>query len=184
MTRMIALLRGINVGAGNRIRMDALRLLFEQAGFSGVATYIQSGNVLFSTDAPERSVPDTIQRILLEGAEIKTTVVLRSAEELAAIVSNCPFSSAEIEVAQRDNTEGESFYVYLLPQAPDPETLQVLDALPQESDRFVIVGRDVYLLLRQRIRNSKLAIKLQKLFPEATARNWNTINQLHQLSQS
>ena len=75
MTRMIALLRGINVGAGNRIRMDALRLLFEQAGFSGVVTYIQSGNVLFSTDAPERSVQDTIQRILLEGAEIKTTVV-------------------------------------------------------------------------------------------------------------
>ena len=70
MTRMIALLRGINVGAGNRIRMDALRLLFEQAGFSGVVTYIQSGNVLFSTDAPERSVQDTIQRILLEGAEI------------------------------------------------------------------------------------------------------------------
>lgn len=183
MTRMIALLRGINVGAGNRIRMDALRRLFEEAGFSGVETYIQSGNVLFSTDSPEGEVRDTIIRILLESAGIKTTVVLRNAEELAAILSNCPFSNEEIEVAQRDNAEGESFYVYLLPQAPAPETLQKLAALPQESDRFFVVGRDVYLLLRQSVRNSKLAIKLQKLFPEATARNWNTMNQLHLLSK-
>ena len=164
--------------------MDALRRLFEDVGFSGVETYIQSGNVLFSTDEPETSVRDTISRILLEGAEIKTTAVLRSAEELAAILSNCPFSSEEIEAAQRDNAEGESFYVYLLPQAPAPETLQKLASLPQESDRFAIVGRDVYLLLRQSVRNSKHAIKLQKLFPEATARNWNTINQLHLLSKS
>ena len=184
MTRMFALLRGINVGAGNRIRMDALRCLFEDAGFSGVETYIQSGNVLFSTDAPEASLRDTISRILLEGAQIKTTAVLRSSYELAAILSNCPFSSEEIEAAQRDNAEGESFYVYLLPQAPAPEILRQLADLPQESDRFAIVGRDVYLLLRQSIRNSKLAIRLQKLFPEATARNWNTMNQLHQLSNS
>ena len=184
MTRMIALVRGINVGAGTRIRMDALRRLFEDAGFTGVETYIQSGNVLFSTDAPESSVRDTISRILLEGAQIKTTAVLRSAEELAAILSNCPFSSEEIEAAQRDNTEGESFYIYLLPQAPTPEMLQKLAALPQESDRFTLVGRDVYLLLRQSVRNSKLAIKIQKVFPEATARNWNTIRQLHQLSNS
>ena len=184
MTRMIAPLRGINVGAGNRIRMDALRRLFEDAGFSGVETYIQSGNVLFSTDEPETSVRDTISRILLEGAEIKTTAVLRSAEELDAILTNCPFSSEEIEAAQRDNTEGESFYVYLLPQAPAPETLQKLASLPQESDRFAIVDRDVYLLLRQSVRNSKLALKLQKLLPEATARNWNTIRQLHRLSNS
>ena len=184
MTRMIAPLRGINVGAGNRIRMDALRRLFEDAGFSGVETYIQSGNVLFSTDTPEDEVRDTISRILLEGAEIKTTAVLRSAEELAATLSNCPFSSEEIEAAQRDNAEGESFYVYLLPQAPAPETLQKLASLPQESDRFAIVDRDVYLLLRQSVRNSKLALKLQKLLPEATARNWNTIRQLHRLSNS
>ena len=184
MTRMIALLRGINVGAGTRIRMDALRRLFEEPGFSGVETYIQSGNVLFTTDAPEDDVRDTIVRILLEGAGIKTTAVLRSAEELTATLSNCPFSSEEIEAAQRDNAEGESFYVYLLPQAPAPETLQKLAALPQESDRFFVVGRDVYLLLRQSVRNSKLALKLQKLLPEATARNWNTIRQLHRLSNS
>ena len=182
MTRMIALLRGINVGTGNRIRMDALRKLFQEAGFSGVETYIQSGNVLFSTDAPEVAVRDTIVRVLLEGAQIKTTVAWRSAEALAAIVLNCPFSNEEIASAQHDNVEGESFYVYLLPQAPAPETLPTLASLPQGPDRFVIIGRDVYLLLRQSVRNSKLAIKLQKTFPEATARNWNTITQLYQHS--
>ena len=183
MTRYIALLRGINVGAGNRIRMEALRRLFEEHGFSGVEAYIQSGNVLFSYDRTEVEISDVIVRLLLEGAQIKTTVVLRNSLELHSLVSACPFSAEEIDTAQRENTEGESFYVALLPQAPAESVVAKLNEIPADGDRFVIVGRDVYVLLRRSIRNSKLAVKLQKLLPEATLRNWNTITKLNELAK-
>jgi uncharacterized protein (DUF1697 family) len=48
---------------------------------------------------------------------------------------------------------------------------------------FVVLGRDIYLLLSQSIRTSKLAIRLQKLFPDMTVRNWNTITKLNELAQ-
>ena len=183
MTRYIALLRGVNVGAGNRIRMEDLRRLFEENGFSGVETFIQSGNVLFSSDLAESETSEAIVRLLLEGAQIKTTVVLRSFAELRSLVSACPFSAEEIDLAQRENAEGESFYVALLPQAPDASAIAKLGEIPADGDRFAVVGRDVYVLLRRSIRNSKLAIKLQKLLPEATVRNWNTITKLNELAK-
>ena len=183
MTRYIALLRGINIGTGNRIRMEELRRLFEEHGFSGVETYIQSGNVLFSSDRTEDEISDVIVRLVLERAQIKTTVVLRNSLELHSLVSACPFSAEEIDTAQRENTEGESFHVALLSHAPAESVVAKLNEIPVDGDRFVIVGRDVYVLLRRSIRNSKLAIKLQKLLPEATLRNWNTITKLNDLAK-
>ena len=182
MTRYIAFLRGINVGAGNRIRMEDLRRLFEENGFSDVETYIQSGNVLFSSNFGESETSETIVRLLLECAKIKTTVVLRSFAELHALVSACPFSAEEIDLAQRENNEGESFHVALLPQSPAESVVAKLAEIPAEGDRFAVIGRDVYVLLRRSIRTSKLAIKLQKLLPEATVRNWNTITKLNELA--
>jgi len=179
----IALLRGINVGTSGRIRMDALRKLLEDAGFSRVSTYIQSGNVLFSSDLSEAAAKDALERALKDGANITTVAVLRSAEELAAIIAQCPFSAEEIVRAQEANQEGESFHVFLLPQEPSEDTLKKLADLPAQNDRYLLSGRTVYLLLRQSIRNSKLALRLQRVFPDLTARNWNTIVQLSELAR-
>ncbi len=183
-TRYVALLRGINIGAANRIRMDALRRLFEGAGFSGVETYIQSGNVLFDASEAEDEARRKIEYALTDGADIHTTAVLRTAQELNAIVSGSPFSADEIERAQRANTDGESFYVCLLPEPVSNAALAALAAVPPEGDRFEIVGRDIYLLLVRSIRLSKLAIRLQKLLPGVTVRNWNTISKLSELANT
>ncbi|MEZ4509821.1 MAG: DUF1697 domain-containing protein [Eubacteriales bacterium] len=72
------MLRGINVGKNGRIRMDALKQLLEQAGFSHVVTYIQSGNVLFDSDLAESNSKETIERALQDGANISSTTVLRT----------------------------------------------------------------------------------------------------------
>ena len=181
--RYLALLRGINVGTSGRIRMDALKRLLEEAGFCDVETYIQSGNVLLSSSDSEAAVRETIERVMKDGAAITTTAVLRTVPELEAIIRNCPFSEAEIAKAQAKNTEGESFYVYLLPQEPDAQTLVKLSAIEAQDDTFAVLGRDIYLLLGQSIRISKLAIRLQKLFPDMTVRNWNTITKLNELAQ-
>ena len=176
--RYLALLRGINVGTSGRIRMDALKRLLEDAGFREVATYIQSGNVLFRSDLAEDAARATIERALKEGASIPTTAVVRTAEELAQIIRSCPFSAPEIAQAEALNTEGESLYVCLLPKAPDAKVLDTLSAIELGNDAYVVRGREVYLLLSQSIRNSKLAIRLQKLIPDMTVRNWNTMAQL------
>lgn len=181
MTRYLALLRGINVGTANRIRMDALKRLFEEAGFVRVETYIQSGNVLFSSGMPEEETRGAIEGALLTGAQIKTRAVLRSANELHLLVERCPFSVSEMEDAQRMNAETESCYVCLLPHAPSADALAKLSAVAQGSDRYAVIGRDVYLLLTQSIRTSKLALRLQSILPDATVRNWNTMTKLSEM---
>lgn len=182
MYRYVALLRGINVGASGRIRMDALKHLLEDAGFSRVVTYIQSGNVLFDSALSEEDAKETIERVLKDSSNITTTAVLRNTEEFFGIIRNCPFSQAEIDEAQSVNKEGESFYVCLLPHAPSEHVLNQLTSAPSQEDRYLVSGRTIYLLLKQSIRISKLALRLQKLFPDMTARNWNTMIKLGDLA--
>ncbi len=179
----VALLRGINVGTTGRIRMDTLKQLMENAGFKRVSTYIQSGNLLFDSQLPEQDAKETIERALKEGAAITTTAVLRSVAEFSDIIEQCPFSSEELESAALANTEGESFYVCLPPQQPAQDALKKLEDLPAQDDRFVVSGRTIYLLLRQSIRVSKLAIRLQRLFPQMTVRNWSTMMKLNELAK-
>jgi uncharacterized protein (DUF1697 family) len=182
-TRYLALLRGINVGASGRIRMDALKRLMEDAGFLDVETYIQSGNVLFSSNLSEENTRETIQRALKEGADIMTTTILRTMQELDELIRRCPFSTDEIAKAQTANTEGESFYVCLLPEESDAQSLSKLTIVELGNDLCVFSGRNIYLLLSQSIRTSKFVIRLQKLFPDMTVRNWNTMTKLHELAQ-
>src|SRR5688572_14340509 len=97
MTRYVALLRGINVGGKNIIKMTELKACFEAQGLRDVATYIQSGNVLFS--APARGADALCRRVettLAKTFAYRASVLLRSREELAAIVQRAPrgFGSA------------------------------------------------------------------------------------------
>ena len=135
MMRYVALLRGINVGAVNRIRMDELKRVFANAGFTDVETYIQSGNVVFSSDLPEEDAREKIRLALENDAGIHTVVVLRSADELAEIRRQIPFSSEEIAAAQAANTEGESFHVCLLPAPPAAAALASLASVPLDGRR-------------------------------------------------
>ncbi len=181
MTRYIALLRGINIGKSGRIRMDALKQVFESVGFSNVETYIQSGNVMFDSTLPEKAVRETIEHAMREIAQINTIAVLRTEAELSRLIERCPFSAEEQEEAQRINPESVSLYVCLLPQPPLQEVHDKLYTAPQNGDSFSIIGRDIYLLLQQSLRQSKLAIRVQKAFPDATVRNWNTLSKLNGL---
>ena len=180
--RYIALLRGINVGTSGRIRMDALKRLLEEAGLSSVSTYIQSGNVLFDAALSEAEAGEAIERALKDGAGIVTTAVVRTASEFQAIIARTPFSAEEIAAAQAQNVEGESFHACLLPAKPSAQDIEKLNAIAPSSDIYCIDDRTIYLLLRQSIRVSKLAQRVQKIFPNMTVRNWNTMRTLSELS--
>ena len=91
MNLYVALLRGINVGGSNLIRMAALKACFEAEGFREVATYIQSGNVLFTASrANQQTLTDQIEKALSRTFAYQSRVVVRSFEQMKATVEKAP----------------------------------------------------------------------------------------------
>lgn len=182
MTTYIALLRGINVGGKNKIKMADLKRSFESLRLNQVQTYIQSGNVLFVSEESEAVLRLLIERKIEEDFGFPVPVILRTASELERIYRNCPFSEEAIAEAEA-SSEGECLYVALLLEAPTQEGIERLSAFKTEHEEFQMKGMEVYLLFRQSIRNSKLANQLPKLGVPATVRNWKTISKLTALAE-
>jgi uncharacterized protein (DUF1697 family) len=177
MTIYIALLRGINVGGKNMIKMAGLKQMFEAMGLSRVQTYIQSGNVLFESNEDEKPLRKRIEHEIETVFGFTVSVILRTSEELNRIVANCPFSKEAVSEAEA-SAVGESLYVSLLLEEPSQEAIERLGNFRSENDQFLMDGREVYLLFRHSIRKSKLVNNLQKLDVPSTIRNWKTINEL------
>jgi uncharacterized protein (DUF1697 family) len=88
--RYVALLRGINVGGRNKVAMADLRATFEEGGFEAVSTYIQSGNVLFRSEAPAKSLEERIEGMLERRFGVPLVVVVRSHDQLRKVVTKAP----------------------------------------------------------------------------------------------
>lgn len=173
MTTYVALLRAVNVGGRNKIKMAELKRLFEEMGFGQVQTYIQSGNVLFTAAEEEQSLRRRVEGAIEATFGFPVTVVLRTAAELQQLLVACPFASDALG-------EGESLYVSLLADVPAQLGLDRLLAYSSEIDQCQVVGREVYLFYRQSILDSKLANAFleQRLGVRSTVRNWRTIGTL------
>ena len=100
MPRLIAFLRAINVG-GHTVKMDYLRQLFESMGFTGIETFIASGNVIFTSQAADN--PANLERAIESGLRLalgyEVATFIRTEAELAAIAAYSPFEPAAIEAA-------------------------------------------------------------------------------------
>jgi len=179
----IALLRGINVGGKNIIKMQELKQVFEAMEFCDVQTYIQSGNVLFASNEERQLLLKKIEDGIKIAFGFPVNVVLRTAAELELIILNCPFSQKEILEAEAWS-EVESLYVCLLTQIPLPEKINKLDMYRNDSDDYRILGRGLYLLLHNGMGKSKLANNLNKLEVPATVRNWKTMNKLAAMAKA
>jgi uncharacterized protein (DUF1697 family) len=179
MTTYIALLRAVNMGGRNMIKMAELKRVFEALGFGRVQTYIQSGNVLFTTEEAEQPLRQSIEREIKAAFGFPVTTVLRTTAELRQLIGNCPFAEDTLR-------EGESLYVSLLAEAPSPEGIERLLAYDSETDECRILCREVFVLYRQPMPDSKLQNTFleQKLGVRATARNWRTINTLADMAQA
>ncbi|MCS7462391.1 DUF1697 domain-containing protein [Paenibacillus doosanensis] len=173
----IALLRGINVGGKNKVKMADLRTILEEMGLGRVQTYIQSGNVLFEADEEEGPLRQRLERELEARLGFAVAVVVRTLDEWKKVAAGCPFSDEEIAEAEAAS-DAESLYVAFMPEAPLPEKAERLSEYRTDNDKYRIDGRDVYLLFRYSVRDSKLAINLHKLDVPVTVRNWKTVNKL------
>jgi uncharacterized protein (DUF1697 family) len=181
MTTFIALLKGINVGGKNIIKMSDLKKAFESLGYTDVQTYIQSGNIIFKSNDNEDTLNSAITQMIEEAFGLSIAVILRDAKEMEQIINNCPFTDEEIKEAE-SLAKVECLYVAFLPMKPLQKKVEQLNAYCTESDRFAVVGRDVYLLFHHSIRDSKLANNLKKLDLPSTVRNWNTVNKLAEMT--
>lgn len=170
-TIYIALLRGINVGGHKLIKMADLRQQLEMRGLEKVQTYIQSGNVLFESEEGAEQLSQQIEEQIRNAFHFSVPVILRTSTELYRIIENCPFSVDKL-------LEGESIHLSVLAELPSEEAINDLLKFQCDVDEFQIKGKEIYLYFRQSIRNSKLAVHLQKLGVRSTLRNWKTINKL------
>lgn len=173
----VALLRGINVGGHNKIKMADLMEALIPLGLQNIRTYIQSGNILFESTELEEVLQKQIHETIQMNFDITSTVIIRTAEELQHIVNNCPFSQQDIAEASA-TAVGESLHVAFLPAAPTEENREKYLSYENDQERCVIIGREVYLLFYKSIRNAKLSQQLPKLEMPATVRNWKTIMKL------
>lgn len=177
MTTYVALLRAINVGGARKIKMTDLRAMFAAMGYRDAQTYIQSGNVVFQAEEDEQPLRQRIERQIEASFGFPVTVALRASDEMALLTAQSPYPPDAL-------AGGESLYVALLTEAPSPEGAERLLASETAPDEFRLIGREVYLLYRRSMRDTRLtnALLEKKLGVAATSRNWRTITTLAAMS--
>ncbi|MDE3129948.1 MAG: DUF1697 domain-containing protein [Acidobacteriota bacterium] len=177
MSTFVALLRGVNVGAANRVAMPALRDALTEAGFAGVRTHLQSGNIVLSTRLAEREVSETVALVIGERCGLRVPVVVRTGEELARVVAENPFPEAAELAPKRYQV---TFFSAPLGDAVAAR-LRALAGGPFASDTEAVSlarsNRNAYGWHPDGIHSSKLARELSdhRLGVTATARNWTTV---------
>jgi uncharacterized protein (DUF1697 family) len=170
--RYLALLRGVNLGARNRIAMPALREALSGAGFDDVRTYVQSGNVVLSGGTSSEAVARKFRKVSTERFGLDVEVVVRTRAELAAIVKRDPLG----KVAK----DPKRYQVSFLATKPTAAAVRKLEETAIEPERVVVHGREAYAWHPNGVGRSKLAALLagDGLGVTATARNWTTVTKL------
>jgi uncharacterized protein (DUF1697 family) len=167
-SRRVVLLRGINLGARNRVAMPTLRAALERVGFTGARTYLQSGNIVLDSDAAEADLAGECAALLAAEFGVEVGVVVRTRDELAAVVARNPLARVAIDPKR--------YQVSFLERALDAPLLDELAALAVEGEELVAAGRELYAWHPHGVARSRLWARLAsvKLGVLATARNWTT----------
>lgn len=174
MSALVSMLRGVNVGGHNKIKMTELKALYESLGFSNVQTYIQSGNVVFETE--ERGDERLSKKI---GAAIEKKfgfcpeVVVRTADEMREIVKRNPF-------AKRKDIEPGKLLVLFLASDPGKAARDTVAKI-EAKEELKPIGSEIYIYFPDGQGNSKLKFGLiEKACGKiaSTGRNWNTVEKL------
>lgn len=174
MPQQIALLRGINVGGRNKLKMADLRELLANNEFKNVSTYIQSGNILFRNRRSNSSNAATIKSLIVEHYGYEVPVLVCDAKKLARIAAGNPFGDSVID----------QLHVTLLASKPKAKLVTAASQLEFGSDQFKIVGDVAYVHCPNGYGKTKLnnGFFESKLNTTATTRNWKTLNKLIELA--
>jgi uncharacterized protein (DUF1697 family) len=170
----VALLRGINVGGNNMIRMPALKACFEGEGFREVATYIQSGNVLFTAGrASQRTLTDRLEKVLSKTFAYESRVVVRSLEQMKATVEQAPRGFGREPAAYRYDV------IFLKEPLTPGEAMKSITAKPGVDAVWAGDGVLYFSRLISKATQSQLGrVVGTPAYKNMTIRNWNTTTKL------
>ncbi len=174
MSVVISLLRGVNVGAHNRIKMDVLCAIYRSLKLEDPRTYVQSGNVIFRTKeknlaALRRKIEEAIER----KAGFRPDVILRTPDEFRSAIARNPF-------ARRRGLNPGKLLISFLAEEPIREARANLLALKPDPEEVHLIGREVYIYFPNGAGRSKLPWSSleRQVGTRGTARNWNSVTKM------
>lgn len=170
----IALLRAINVGGNNLIKMADLKVIFAELGFENVRTYIQSGNVAFESDETDRAAL---------GAKMSAAIGASHGFAPPVFVLEKTDFQAALDGLDLNFVEEKFVYFYFLEQAATSAKIDEIEALLKPGDAYKLTDKLFCLHCAEGVGKSKLAPKIDRLLGvKTTARNLRTVKKLVELA--
>ena len=179
MPAVISLLRGVNVGGHHKIKMEELRDLYESLGLRHAQTYVQSGNVVFRTDARDFTrLSNRIADALEQRFAFRPGVILRTAADLRAVIAANPFAS-------RRDLDPSRLLVQFLASEPPADARERILRIESEPEELRLVGRELYIYYPNGMARPKVAWSVIEriLQTPCTGRNWNTVQELLEMAE-
>lgn len=176
---LISMLRGVNLGPHNRIKMDALRALYASLKLEDPRTYVQSGNVIFRTKEKNSALlAKKIQAAIQKKFGCSPEVILRTTDELRKAIAASPF-------ADRPNLEPGKILVSFLDAEPPREATGAFDKFKHYPEEVHLKGRELYIYFPNGAGRSKLPwSSIEKLLRvTGTARNWNSVTNMLKMAE-
>ena len=179
MIQYVAFLRGINLAGNTTIRMADLREVFEQSGFAGVRTYIQTGNVIFaSKETNIAKLTRKIEKALLAAFHFEVKVLVLTVAELEEVVKLDPFKNIE---------DNDAIRTYVTFHSPLPDNWEPPPSFAKAGVEILGRRKQALLLLCRRKENGQIefpnALCEKSVKISATTRNWNTVRKTLELAR-
>jgi uncharacterized protein (DUF1697 family) len=173
------MLRGVNLASHNRIKMDALRTLYESLGLRDPQSYAQSGNVIFRTaDRNMAALSKRIEKGIEQTFDIHSAVILRTTAEMRDVIARNPF-------ANRPEIEPGKLLVNFLASDPGQEAREKVRAIKADPEELYIDGRELYIYFPNGQARPKLSFAAveRALKTPGTGRNWNSVTKMLALAE-
>lgn len=164
----------------NSIRMADLQALYRKMGYKDAETYIQSGNVIFSSmaDLTPSQISSKIKRAIRESFNYEITVLIRKVEEMKKLKAANPFLNLE-------NFDPSKMAVLFLDQEPSEAQVQKVINIDYPPDKFKVIGSEIFIYCPNGFGRTKLHTNFfeRKMGVAGTGRNWRTINKLLEIAE-
>ena len=177
---IVSMLRGVNLGPHRRIKMDALREVYESLGLADVQTYVQSGNVVFrSSERDLKKLAKRIEAAIEKKFGFRSDVILRTAAEMRDVIARNPF-------AARSGIEPNRYLVTFLASDPGQELRDKVRAIKADPEELHFDGREMYIYFPNGLARPKLSLPaIEKILKiTGTGRNWNSVVKLLELAEN
>lgn len=174
----ISMLRGINVGGHRKVKMDDLKILYENLQLKNVTTYIQSGNVVFQSNIQScKALADLISKQIYQQFQLDVPVIVKNIEEFNDVYENNPFVT--------QNRDAEKLYIIFLSENINESVVEEINKYAGD-DSFIIYKSAIYLFYTNGYGKTKLTNTFfeKKLKIIATTRGWTTVSKLREIAKS